>query len=97
MSEYTPTAAEAFDATIYTWVDWKGRYPSTEAAEAAWDRMIAEVQREAAEKAWGEGYGAGVEDARQADILQVGIGLGTGTYAQPARQNPYRRNEGENE
>lgn len=63
MSEYTPTTDEAFNATLYTWVDWKGTFASEEEAADAWTRMIAEVERAAAEKAWDEGEIAGYEDA----------------------------------
>lgn len=55
MSEYTPTTDEAFNATLYTWVDWKGVFASEEEAADAWVRMIAEVERVAAEKGWEEG------------------------------------------
>lgn len=56
---------------------------------AAQEPTDAEVRTSKAE-AWDEAYRLGVEDARLADDLRVGVGLGPDLYAQPARQNPYR-------
>ncbi|MFF8817829.1 hypothetical protein ACF07D_07520 [Leucobacter sp. NPDC015123] len=57
-----------------------------EEREAEFDRMIAEVERAAAEKAWDKGLAAAME----AEIKDAGYG----NTQYPA--NPYRRNEGEN-
>lgn len=51
MSDYTPTLDEAFNATLYTWVDWKQTFASEEEAADAWVRMIAEVERAAIQNA----------------------------------------------
>lgn len=82
----TPTPGEAFEATLYTWVDWKGRYRDEEEARAAWGRMITEVARTAAERGFAQGAGRALELTGQ-------DGLGVLTLI----GNPYRRNEGENE
>jgi hypothetical protein len=43
-------------------------------------------------EAWQQGYDQGVLDARDADALQVGVGLSV--PAQPHRQNPYEHSLG---
>ena len=82
MSKHTPTPGEAFEATLYTWVDWKGRYRDEEEARAAWERMIAEVERAAADKAWVEGAHAQWRFDQIHLVSEIPV-------------NPYRRNEGE--
>ncbi len=58
------------------------------AAEAEFDRWLAEVERAAAEKGWDEGEQAGYEDA---------LGEQRGIGPQESARNPYRRSEGESE
>lgn len=91
MSNYTPTTDEAFNATIYTWVDWKGTFASEEEAADAWTRMIAEVERTASAKGWDEGFVTAAGKAASWNILH-----GIGVPGLPMT-NPYRRNEGGNE
>lgn len=41
MSDYTPTTDEVFNATLYTWVDWKGKFPNEQTAREGFDRWLA--------------------------------------------------------
>lgn len=104
MSEYTPTTDEAFNATLYTWVDWKGVFASEEEAADAWVRMIAEVERAAAEKALTDfadelAEKLKAESAAHAHITQYreGIidGINRGAIAARRRAGAYRRAEKE--
>lgn len=45
--EYTPTTDEVFEATLYTWVDWKGFYDTGDAARDGFDRWLSKVKAEA--------------------------------------------------
>lgn len=83
MSDYTPTTDEAFDATLYTWLDWKCTFENESDARAARDRMIAEVERAAAEKAWL----GGAESAFYNPEIRG--------YVDYPDENPYRREETE--
>ena len=47
MSDYTPTTDEVFEATLYTWVDWKRVYGDEDAARDGFDRWLAQVKAEA--------------------------------------------------
>lgn len=80
MSKHTPTPGEAFEATLYTWVDWKGRYRDEEEARAAWERMIAEVERAASEKA--------LTDAAHAF---AGGAINVEIFSDPAERDAWRR------
>lgn len=51
------------------------------------DGWLKEKKRAEAEAVWDEAYNQGVEDAINAEVLQVGIGLGG--YATANRSNPY--------
>lgn len=77
-NDYTPTTDEAFDATLYTWIDWKGTFKDEADAWAAWGRMIAEVERAAAEAAWWEACVRIADGESNLDIAD--------TYQ---KQNPY--------
>lgn len=88
MSEYTPSVEEGRNA----WIEYQTEVPSdgaylpmsVEDAGAQWDRMIAEVERAAAEKAWMEGHAAGRD--------YQGDGWNSDAH-DPAEDNPYRREE----
>ncbi len=92
MSDFTPTTDEVRDSLVYL-----NKYHAKHHGDvdllvvgsetaAQFDRMIAEVERAAAEKAWDEGEQAGYEDA---------LGEQRGIGPQESARNPYRRNEGE--
>lgn len=62
MSDYTPTLEDA--KRTYAYIQGgldhdEGYKPFYQVHEEAFDRMIAEVERAAAEKAWDEGYSRG--------------------------------------
>ena len=47
MTDYTPTTDEVFEATLYTWVDWKRVYGDEDAARDGFDRWLAKERAEA--------------------------------------------------
>lgn len=91
MSEYTPTADEVRDSYadgrvgIGEWTRFDDSVKrAVEEAYAEFDRMIAQVERAAAEKAWGEGHAAGRD--------YQGDGWNCDAH-DPEEGNPYRAAE----
>ena len=83
MSEYTPSVEEAREcyASSGDGLDFKRRYTERLAEH---DRMIAEAEGVAAEKAWAEGHAAGRD--------YQGDGWNSDAH-DPEEDNPYRRSE----
>ena len=98
MSEYTPTPNEirADFITLHTrnfdsYTVGRSLTSEQEVYGDAFDRMIAEVRREAAEKAWREGELAGTRNQRDFHLYQQGKITET-EYERRVneRANPYR-------
>lgn len=84
MTEHEPTIEEIKAAFIHAKMGTTKSYSKYEYYERAFARMIAEVERAAAEKAWDEGV---IKIYANAWVdLDPGV--------RPL-ENPYRRNEGE--
>ena len=94
MSEYTPSVEQGERAYID---GLSGTSRTREESAAEYRRMIEEVERAAAEKAWDEGNTEGARGQRDFHLCQQGrITEAEYERREQARPNPYRRNEGEN-
>ncbi|KAM9867083.1 hypothetical protein ACIFOC_00405 [Leucobacter aridicollis] len=96
MSDRTPSLTTVRAAWCRAHPFWATT--DVEEREAEFDRMIAEVERAAAEKAWDEGNTEGARGQRDFHLYQQGqITEAEYEHREQARPHPYRRNEGENE